>query len=407
MTSEEERILAGQQGEAKRIALSLVTQIAEVCEADRLIPVSRVHIGGSIYDGDAGLEFTEMLVRHGGRFCVPTSVNMVSVDLQRWPDFKVGKEFGEKASRLARSFADMGAEPTWTCAPYETPSAPKLGDQIAAGESNVVAYYNSVIGARTNRYGDLLDVCVALAGRAPEYGLHLTENRKGQALFRLRDISAELMQEGWFYAALGYFVGRVAGDRIPVIDGAPPNLGYEGLKAFGAAAASSGAVGLFHVVGVTPEAPDLSRAMGGCVPQETFEVTTGEIQATREKLSTNQVEKPDLVAIGCPHLSLSASERLVDLLKGRRVSSRNEFWVFTNRFTYSEMERRDLLRPLLTAGVRVTTDTCPLNPWILEWRFRSLMTNSGKLAHYAPGTVGLDARFGSLTECVAAGTVAR
>lgn len=407
LTPEEESMLAGKQGEAKRISMSLVAQVAEVCEAEELIPVSRVHIGGSIYDGFAALEFTEMLVRHYARYCVPTSVNMVSVDLQRWPAFRAGREFGEKASRLAQSFADMGAEPTWTCAPYETPSAPKLNDQIAAGESNVVAYYNSVIGARTNRCADLLDVCVALTGRAPKYGLHLEDNRKGQFLFRLHGIPPEVMQEDWFYPALGYLVGRATGGMIPVIDGAPNAIGQEGLKALGAAAASSGSVGLFHVVGVTPEAPTLSQALGGRAPQETLEVTAEDIWDTRRRLSTTQVEKPDLVAIGCPHLSLSASERLARLLMGRRVPTSQEFWVFTNRFVYSEMERKGLLRIILQAGAKVTTDTCPLNPWILEWHFRTVMTNSGKLAHYAPGTVGLEARFGTLEECVSAGTIAR
>src|SRR6185295_17995746 len=179
-----------------------------------------------------------------------------------------------------------GCESSFTCAPYQTLFRPSLGEQIAWGESNAIVFANSVIGARTNRYGDFIDLCCAMTGRAPAWGLHLHENRRGEILFQLEGFSPSLEPTDSLYIAVGLLIGDRSGDRIPVIDGLPQPRDEDQLKALGAAAASTGAVGLFHAVGITPEAPTLSAALGGGAASEVIEVSPADLTTTLRHLST-------------------------------------------------------------------------------------------------------------------------
>ncbi|NJN79793.1 MAG: DUF521 domain-containing protein, partial [Anaerolineales bacterium] len=183
------------------------------------------------------------------------------------------------------AYQSMGTIPTWTCAPYQTEFKPKFGDQIAWGESNAISFANSVIGARTERYPDLFDVCCAVTGRAPAIGLHLTENRAGKILLQLKDIPIELQQSDDFYPVLGQLMGKVSLERIPVIQGLEYVPHEDQLKALGAAGASSGSVAMFHIVGVTPEAQTLESAFQGKQPEEVIEVTMDLLRESRKALT--------------------------------------------------------------------------------------------------------------------------
>src|SRR5207247_4589903 len=247
-------MLDGEKGPAAQLAMSILVRMAEVYGADTLMDISQAHIDSTIYLGDATLEFAEHLSSLGARVAVPTSLNVSGVDECGWKDWAVSPDWAAKAARQMLAYEQMGAVPTWTCAPYHTKMRPSFGQQIAWGESNAIAFANSVIGARTERYPDLLDVCCAITGRVPATGLHLTENRAGQLLLRLADVPPALQQDDQFFAVLGHLVGKLADDRIPVVDGVVATPTEDQLKAFSAAVASSGRVALFHIVGVTPEA---------------------------------------------------------------------------------------------------------------------------------------------------------
>ena len=256
-------MLTGEAGEAVRIAMRIVARLAPLYGATSLLPITRAHIDGCIYQGEAGLAFAERLADLGGRVRVPTTLNVVSLDLRHWRQLGLDAEYAGKAHRLGQAYVRMGAQPTFTCAPYQTVAVPAFGEQIAWAESNAVAYANSVLGARTNRYGDYLDACCALTGRVPAAGLHLDENRRGRVLVRLRGIPSALFGRDDFYPVLGYVLGHLVADEVPVVEGLEARPSEDQLKALAAAAATSGAVALFHLVGITPEAPTLAAAFGG------------------------------------------------------------------------------------------------------------------------------------------------
>jgi predicted aconitase len=285
---------------------------------------------------------------------------------------------------------------------------PRFGEQIAWGESNAIVFANSVIGARTNRYGDFIDLCCAITGRAPAYGLHLEANRRGRILFRLegfRDGQFELDQ---LYVAIGLIIGLKSGDRVPVIEGLPPPRDEDQLKALGAASASSGAVGLFHAVGITPEAPTLKDAFQGHAPDETIAVTPEQIRDTLAHLSTSPDGTPIMaVCFGTPHFSRAEWEHLVPLLRAAAPRAGIPIYVNTGRKTHDGLIRDGLLDGLDAYGLKVVTDTCTYLTAILERLDGTVMTNSGKWAHYAPSNIGVHVGFGSMEDCVASAAAGR
>ena len=215
-------------------------------------------------------------------------------------------------------YRSLGCQPTYTCAPYQLPFArPTLGEQVAWGESNAIAFCNSVLGARTERYGDFTDIACAIAGRVPDAGLHRTAARRAILVLRLADdVPPSLRDDDAFYPVLGIVLGRRAGSRVAAIDGLPPGVSEDRLKAIGAAAASSGAVAMFHAVGSTPEAPTLEAALQGGQPEEAAEISIAELRAARDELTTaSGGAKPGTpigsVSLGTPHASL-AELRLVE-----------------------------------------------------------------------------------------------
>jgi len=401
LTDRDRQMLDGRCGEGPRLAMAIIVRMAGVCGAGELMDVTQAHIDGCGLLSDAGLEFAETLAARGARVAIPTTLNMGPLDLQNWKVFGVREDFAAKAIRQAKAYTDMGCIPTWTCAPYQGYLAPRFGQQIAWGESNAVVYANSVLGARTQRYGDYMDICAAITGRVPRQGLHLRENRRGQLLVRLAGFDAARLGEETFWPAFGHFLGAAAGDRIPVIEGLPAGATDDQLKALGAAAASSGAVALFHAVGLTPEAPTLEEAFQGARPEEVLEVRPADIEGAAADLSTaSDGAGLDVVLLGCPHFSFAEFRRLAGLVRRVGGRSRVEFIVITSAQSHALVLRSDLVAPLADFGVRITLDTCMFHTPMVAPGTRVLMTNSGKCAYYAPGELGVQVAFGSLADCV-------
>ncbi|HEV3140971.1 MAG TPA: aconitase X catalytic domain-containing protein, partial [Vicinamibacterales bacterium] len=294
----------------------------------------------------------------------------------------------------------MGAVPTWTCAPYQTHMRPAFGQQIAWGESNAIAFANSVIGARTERYPDLLDICCAITGRVPAIGLHVPENRAGQMLLTLTGVPLALQRDSQFFAVLGHLVGGIAEDRIPVIDGVAVRPSEDELKAFSAAVASSGRVALFHIVGVTPEAPTLDAAFHGREPERRILINSADLRAARAELTTADGRELDMVILGSPHFSLAEFADLAPLVNGRAKHSRVRFLVTSSRFMKEEASKAGVLEPIVAFGAEITLDTCILASPMLPPSIRTLMTNSAKYAYYAPSLLNTRVTFGSLADCV-------
>jgi predicted aconitase len=399
-------LLAGDLGPAAARAMHVIVRMAEVFGAESLLDISRAHIDSTIYIGEANLEFAERLAADAARVAVPTTLNVGGVDEHGWQAWAVPPDWAEMARRQMMAYQSMGCLPTWTCAPYQTEHAPHFGEQIAWGESNAIVFANSVIGARTERYPDLLDICAAITGRVPAFGLHLDENRRGEVLVILKRVPLALQRQGSFYPVLGHLLGKVAGDGVPVIEGLQVVPDEDQLKALGAAAASSGNVGLFHIPGVTPEAPTREAAFGGRHPTRQVEVDMPTLRAGRAELTTAAGDTLDLVVLGSPHFSLAEFRALAALLHGRRHPA-VRFLVTTSRAVAHLARQAGLLEPLEAFGGEVTVDTCILASPMLPPEIRRLMTNSGKYAYYAPGLLGAQVAYGSLEDCVRSATAGR
>ena len=406
-------MLAGEAGSGTAFAMRLVVRAAEVLGAGRLIPITRAHVDACLYHGQATLDFAIRLADGGTRVAVPTSLNVGLVDLLHPELWRGSPDDAERGRRLMDAYHGLGCRPTFTCAPYQVDDArPAFGDQVAWAESNAIVFCNSVIGARTNRYGDFIDVACAVAGRVPDAGLHRTDARRGQLLLRLgADLPAGLMDDDSLYPVLGIVLGRRGGTSITVLDGLPPRVSEDRLKALGAAAASSGSVALFHAVGSTPEASSLEEAFGGEDPEAIEEISFGELAAARRELTSAEGDMPlCAVSIGTPHASLREMQMLVERLAGARPAPDVELVISTARDVLAQAEERGLAARLREAGVEVLVDTCSYIAPVLRSGSGAVMTDSAKWAYYAPGNIGAQVVFGSTAECVAsavAGQVVR
>jgi len=406
LSRRDKELLDGQQGKAAQMAMRILVRMAEVDGAAEMMDVSQAHIDGCGLLSEAGLEFAETLAAKGAKVAIPTTLNMGPLDLQNWRQFGVDEDFAAKAIRQAKAYTDMGCIPTWTCAPYQSYLTPRFGQQIAWGESNAICYANSVLGARTNRYGDYIDICAAITGRVPKCGLHLKQNRKGQILLRLTDIKPPIIRSNAFYAILGHLIGSLAEDKIPVIEGLATEVSSDQLKALCAAAASSGAVALFHAVGVTPEANTLEEAFQGDTPERVIDISLSDLRKSCSDLSTaNEGDELDLVVLGCPHFSFDEFRELANLIraqaeKGKTLNPDVKFVVISCQTSYALLQRSEFFNVLADFGVDITLDTCVFHTPMVSPDTKVIMTNSGKCAYYAPGELGVQVAFGTMAECV-------
>lgn len=398
LSPEEQAIASGQDGAA--MAMRIVADSARLLGAPRLIPIASAHIDGALYHGDSGTLFAEKLVEGKARVAVRSTLNVGALDLMGCSRIRLEEPARGMARRMMDAYRKLGCEQSWTCAPYQAGHRPALGSDVAWGESNAVVFCNSVLGARTNRYGDFLDIACAITGRAPDYGLHRAENRRARLVFDVSRLAASFLGSDVAWPVLGSLYGREVGNAVGVVIGVPRHPGEDALKAFGAAAASSGAVGLFHIAGVTPEAPDAETILGGTAPETVIRVTPDMIAKARAGLST--AAKPttiDAVAIGSPHLSPAEFDALERLIAGRRLSV--PIYACTGRHVLSGLEQSGRRKVLEASGVIIVADTCVVvTPILPDLAGGVLMTNSGKFAHYAPGNTGYSVLYGSLVDCV-------
>lgn len=378
--------------------MRVLLRVAQTMRARHLLDIEAAHIDGCLYQGQVGLDFVERLAADGAKVRVPTTLNVSSLDLLHPDLYRGDEEHAAGSRRLMRAYEELGCTPTWTCAPYQLERRPAFGQQIAWAESNAIVFVNSVLGARTHRYGDFLDVCAALTGRAPAAGLHLEENRRGQVVFDVSGLTPSLLESDVVFPVLGHLIGARAGKSIPVIVGIP-GATEDQLKALGATAAATGAVGMFHAVGITPEAPDLASALHGGSPDDVVAVSPEMMRRSRDALTTHQGNDIGAVSVGTPHASLAEIGKLVELFAGRHVASSVEAYVSTGRSVAAEASALGLAERLAATGFVMVTDTCTYITPIIR-STGPVMTDSGKWAYYAPANLGVPVVFGSISEVV-------
>jgi len=384
LTKEEERILNGEAGETQRKALEILTALGDIYGADRLIPIKSAQIAGVSYKtiGDAGLEWISDLE---GKVKVPSILNPAGMDLEKWDRLEISPDFAQKQKAIVQAYEKLGIRSECTCTPYTLEGfSVSYGDHLAWSESSAVSYANSVLGARTNREGGPSALSAALLGKTANYGFHLDENRVPTV-----SIKVECSLKGADYGALGYVAGKLVGSRVPLLKLREVPKADE-LKALGAAMAASGAVALYHVEGVTPDA----CRQGFETPAEKIVIERSQLDEVYESRGGSGKE-PELITIGCPHCSAAELEEAAGLLKGKNVSK--EIWVFTSRELASRFP--EYIETIEKSGAKVVCDTCMVVSPATN-RYSCVMVNSGKAFAYVPGMCGAEAVFGSMEACI-------
>ncbi len=391
LTKEEERALNGEYGPALQKAYEILVALGKVMDAEQLIAIESAQIAGVSYKniGDAGLELLNDFASMGARVKVPSTLNPAGMDLERWREMGIDERFARKQLEIIQAFKRMGVKITCTCTPYLVGNKPEFRSHIAWSESSAVAFANSVLGARTNREGGISALAAAIAGKTPLMGFHLSENRIPKIEVHVKVQVDSVMKAG----LLGYVVGELSSGKVPLVKGRICR-DVECLKAFAAAAATSGGLALFHIEGVTAEA--LKQRMPAT--EERIQVGEEELRHYLEKLSTQG--EIDLVAIGCPHCSLREIFELAKELKGKRVRRDCRFWIFTSREVYLEAAERGYVKIIEDAGGKVFSDTCMVVAPLDSLGIRRVATNSAKAAHYVPSTIGAEVVLAETASCI-------
>ena len=387
LTSDEERMLAGEEGPAVAKLLELIVALGEVFGAERLVPVESAHIAGVSYKnlGEVGLEWLTEQADLGAKARISATLNPAGMDMEAWEAMGVPPEFAEGQRRVIAAFERMGVEPTCTCTPYLVGHVPELGSQVAWAESSAVCFVNSVIGARTNRESGPTTLASAVTGLAALYGYRLDENRRPGAVVELSVELKSIME----YSALGYLTGKRLGTTVPYYFGLgkPP---LESMKALGAACATSGGIAVWHGEGVTPEAEGMEEFTDGL---EKVSVERADLDE-EIALLTQPLYDP-LVVLGCPHATLGEMAEIAGLVKGRDMGG--SLWVFTSRGVYDEAVAAGHVGVIEGAGGRVYRDTCMVVAPVKEMGWREVATNSFKAGHYM-ANMGLRTRMGTIGE---------
>ena len=410
LTAKEQAMLAGEHGAPVQKSMELLVTIGELFEAERMVEVSHVHVAATTIHalGKECLAYVQDLADQGARFAVPSTANTSSTDQALWQRIGVSKAWNDLHLEMERAYESMGVLMSYSCAPYQLGHIPRLGEHIAWGEAAAIVYANSVLGARTNREGGPSCIAAAITGRVPLYGYHLTEDRRGTH----KVVVSARLTDSADYGALGYYVGKIVKDASPVFAGIPADAAQSHLKALGTALSCSGAVALFHVVGVTPEAATQEQAFNGrkVADSDTILFTEKELSEVREELSKSDTDKIDLVLLGCPHASIVEIREIAALLGAHKARPAAEIWIYTSAPIKAYADWSGYTKTIEHAGGRIVCGTCAL--CVPKDAFRNIghkvvATNAAKLAHHVPGSCGLKVHFGSTDRCIKAAVTGR
>ncbi len=384
---DDEKIFNGEEGEIREKMIKLLVNLGEIYGADKLIPIGSAQVSGISYKsiGDPGMEFLEDVADKGAKVRVLTYINPAGMDLENWRELGFSEDFAVHQMRIIDAFRRMGMVITATCTPYLSGNVPRFREHVAWAESSAISFINSVIGARTNREGGPSALAASIIGKTPNYGLHLEENRRAEVVV---DVERELKESDW--GALGYLVGKMVKNKIPYFRGIK-NARVDELKALGAAMAASGAVALYHVEGITPEAH--LQSIDGL---ERITVTDSDLEKAYETLNTGK--EPDIVIFGCPHASIEEINTVAKAVEGKRL--KKPLWICTSRAMKEVANRMGYTQTIEKAGGKIVADTCMVVSPIEELGFKTTAVNSGKAACYLPGFCKQNVVFKSVDELI-------
>jgi predicted aconitase len=383
LTKEEERIYDGELGWANQVSMKILVRLGELFKASRLIPIDSAHVSGVSYKtlGDAPIDFLRSLATSGGKARVRATLNPQGYSPEYLGE-KLPENIREKQLSVLEQFEKMGFEQSLTCTPYYL-RRPESGSHVAWAESSAVVYANSVLKAWTNREGGPSALAAAIIGKTPDYGMHRSENRGPSIVI---DVEEQLKSETEF-GALGIFLGKVLGDKIPAIRGLR-NASEGELKQLSAALGTAGMTRMFYLDSDPSKKADVEKAS----------VESRDIAQTIDKLCTSSASQPDLVFVGCPHCSAGELRQVARLVEGKRVKAGIECWICTSR--HNRDRAREAVMAIENSGAHVLADMCTVVSWTETLGIKTIMTNSAKTAHYAPTMNKAETTLAPLVDCV-------
>ena len=395
LDSAQEKVLGGENGEAKQFAMEIATKVGDAVGADSLVPIKSAHVlahYSSLHD--AGIDVLERFADSGGKFAVPTSVDPASVDLLNWRSFGIPEEFARQQFRLCDAYAKLGGMNCWSCVQYQVCNFPKQGETVAWAESSAVVFANSVLGVRSNKITAGLDVACAVLGLTPRFGMLEDENRVAKIAFRLGIPAMNDLD----YRSVGFLIGRSSGTKIPALLGLPASITSDQIKHLGAGAAAAGPITMIHFPGITPGSRSLADASSGERVEE-VEITRAGLDEIEADLNQTS-EIPDLVAFGVPHLSVNELGELARMLEGRRLASGVRMYAYTSSQAYDMAKRTGILSTIERSGARISQSTdAEISPLKLMG-INTVMTNSAKLAEIVSSEGDIKVRYSPQREII-------
>ena len=398
LTDQDKSCLVGDQGEASRLAMRFLVAAGEAMQASRLIDITRCHLVGSYYAGEADLLLLRRFAALRAKVRVPTTLNASSACLD---GCSLNPQIDqEQASLVVRLHEQMGCIPELTCAPYHLPDPPMLGERIAWAESNAVTYANSVLGARSNKTVQYLDLCAALTGRIPEHGLYLDSERAPALVIDCASIPKHFWDEPMHWELLGLLLGYKCGSDIPLITGIDAQPTQDMLRSLSAAAASSGGMSMFHLAGVTPEAPlaRVSELQTTCVAA--LPLSIDDLLSELQPYAGCEGDAVSAICLGAPHYSLSQLSQLAKEVLSSPMSLKIPIYVTTSRYNLALFQNTLQLGELRARGIVFLVDACSYYGQVIPKQTAAVMTDSAKWAYYAGGNLGVNAYLGNLENCI-------
>lgn len=403
LAKEEEKMLDGQYGDVVQKSMELLVALGDAYDAERMVPIGSVHLVGPspTSAGKGGMAFIKDIAKKGGKFVVPTTTNPACLEPWLWKEMGFSAELYKEQVAMSEAIAEMGGLICNTCTPYLIGNTPRLREHVVWGESSAVLYANSVLGARTNREGGPAAIAAAITGRTPAHGYHLDENRYGT----LQIVNTANLKCETDYSTFGYFAGKIAQDRVPVVVGIPLSISLDEIKCLGTPFSVSGSVSLYHVVGVTPEALTEEAAVNHkrISSSDTFHFGPKELKEIEESLSEIGPEEADLVVLGCPHASITQLRKYAKTLSGRKVKDNKEMWILTNSTIKRYATDIGIARIIESAGAKLVTNTCPPampQDFFKQNGYVGVATDSSKMVYYVSTTKNLPCYYGSLDKFI-------
>ena len=387
LTDRDKALLAGAEGDVAREATEALIQLGEAFDAPEMVDIgyAHVHAGMAMYLGD--VELMEGLAARGARFTVPSTTNIGNADMGNWRETNAPEPLARLQQRAEAAHRAMGSSTCFTCTPYWAGHRPARGVHMVSIESGVTVFSNSVLGARSNRDG-FFAVYAGITGRYPKFGLHCDGNRR--PTHRIA-VDADLHGTTDF-TVLGYVIGRVVTNGVPLVAGLTASPTEDELDALGAGMATAGGIAMFVVPGITPgfetavdHAPARLPSLG---------VSERDLRRVYDEFCTGAVDDFDIVHLGCPHASLAEMREYAGLVSGQRAADNVETWITTSRDVLREASAAGLLQPIGNAGIKVIVDTCPITCHFARTcspapelgveppSLRTIVVDSAKQAHY-------------------------